>query len=64
MDVFKQRLEDEYEMSIILTTPSVPYRVKLRDGKYLDIDNAMNVPEAGNILYFEEPMADATIVCP
>ena len=33
MDVFKQRLDDEYEISTILTTPNVPYRAILRNGK-------------------------------
>lgn len=33
MDVFKQRLDDEYNINCFLTTPSVPYRVKLRNSE-------------------------------
>ena len=39
MEVFTQRLEDEFDASVIVTPPSVPYKVKLRSGaykKYLD----------------------------
>lgn len=37
MDVFRQRLEDEYEIDAILTSPAVPYQCKLKNGKVLAI---------------------------
>lgn len=47
MDVFKQRLDDEYELSTILTMPSVPYKCKLRNGKIKVVENAIEAPDAG-----------------
>lgn len=64
MDVFKQRLDDEYGISTIVTSPSVQYRCKLKDGKEADIENALTAPEAEFVNYYEEPIADVKIICP
>ena len=45
MDVFNQRLSDEYDMSTILTTPNVPYRAVLRNGTTVEIENALMSPD-------------------
>ena len=44
MDVFKQRIDDEYGISTILTSPSVQYKCKLRNGKEVEIENALMAP--------------------
>lgn len=64
MDVFNQRLDDEYQISTILTTPSVPYRAKLKNGKLIEIQNALLAPDAADVAYYEEPMAKAILMCP
>jgi len=47
-----------------LTTPSVPYRMKLRNGQIKEVENALNVPEDGSVAHFEEPIAEAVIFTP
>ena len=65
MDVFKQRLEDEYKMSIILTSPSVKYRCRLRNSKkYIEVENALSAPDPGQVMYYEEPIAEVMIITP
>ena len=47
MDVFKQRLVDEYNVDAILTSPSVPYRCKYKNGEIKDIESAHDAPDKG-----------------
>lgn len=65
MDVFKQRLEQEYNLTVIATAPSVLYRIKLR-GKHetVTIENPSEFPEPTNIEDILEPVIDATIITP
>ena len=64
MDVFRQRLEQEYDANIIATTPTVSYRVVLTDGKEIIIDNPSKMPEQIKIKETLEPIINATIVLP
>lgn len=64
MDVFKQRLEQEYNASIITTSPTVLYRVKLTDGTEMVIENPSKFPEVVRIDEVFEPMVNATIITP
>lgn len=67
MDVFKQRLDDEFNLSAFLTTPSVPYRAKLKKhlgGDIVDIENAATAPHVVDVAYYEEPIVEATILIP
>ena len=65
MDVFKQRLEQEYGLNVIITAPSVRYKVKLQyKDTILTIENPSEFPDAGQIEMIEEPMIDATIILP
>jgi translation factor GUF1, mitochondrial len=64
MDVFKQRLEQEYNISVIITAPSVRYKIKLKNGETLDIENPSEFPDPSNIEEILEPMIDATIIVP
>lgn len=64
MDVFKQRLEQEYNASIIATSPTVLYRVKLTDGTEEIIENPSKFPETVRIEEVFEPMVNATIITP
>ncbi|KKP35547.1 MAG: Membrane GTPase LepA [candidate division TM6 bacterium GW2011_GWF2_32_72] len=64
MDVFKQRLEQEYNLSIIITAPSVLYKIDLTSGKNIDVENPSDFPDPGTILQIFEPMIDATIIVP
>ncbi len=64
MDVFRQRLEQEYGIDVITTSPTVPYRVKLNNGEEMIIDNPANFPDVVRIQEIYEPMIKATIVTP
>ena len=64
MDVFKQRLEQEHNASIIVTSPTVSYRVLLTNGEEAIIDNPVKYPEQPRIDKVLEPMIRATIVTP
>ncbi|MDD4102615.1 MAG: translation elongation factor 4, partial [Kiritimatiellae bacterium] len=64
MEVVLERLRREFDLDIISTHPSVIYKILLRDGKDMDIDNPVHLPDVTNIERIEEPMIKATIICP
>jgi elongation factor 4 len=64
MDVFKQRLEQEYNMSVIATAPSVLYKIHLTNGEMVDIENPSDFPEPHHIEEILEPVINATIIVP
>lgn len=64
MDVFRQRLEQEYNVSIIVTSPTVSYRVLFTNGDEKAIDNPSQFPDQVVIEDVLEPMIQATIVVP
>lgn len=65
MEVFKQRLEQEYNLSVIATAPSVLYKVKLEHNKQIiDIENPSEFPEPSQIEEILEPIITATIIVP
>jgi GTP-binding protein LepA len=64
MEIVQERLEREYEISLITTAPTVIYRVVLLDGAVLEIDNPSKLPPVGKIARIEEPMVRATIYVP
>ncbi len=65
LDVFKQRLEQEYNVTAIITPPSVLYRVKMKyTGDMVDIESPADFPEAQKIDEILEPMINATIILP
>jgi len=64
MDVFRQRLEQEYNMSIIATAPTVLYHIDLTDGTSIHLENPSQFPDVQRIAEIREPMVNATIICP
>lgn len=64
MDVIQERLEREYNLNLILTAPSVKYRINLSDGISKMIDNPSEMPDASKIKSIEEPFVDAEIMTP
>jgi len=64
MEIIKERLEREYNLSLIVTAPSVIYRVTKTDGTEVMIDNPAFLPEANYRTKIEEPFVDATIIVP
>jgi GTP-binding protein LepA len=64
MEIVQERLEREFDQSIIVTTPNVVYRVTTTDGKENMVDNPSNLPDPGRIAKLEEPYIDAHILTP
>ncbi|MDR2952404.1 MAG: translation elongation factor 4 [Treponema sp.] len=64
LEVIQERLEREFNQSVIFTAPSVKYKVLLRGGESLLIDNPMEYPEEGRIESAEEPYIRASIITP
>ena len=64
MDVIQERLEREYNLNLILTAPSVKYRINFSDGTSKMIDNPSEMPDASKIRSIEEPFVDAEIMTP
>lgn len=64
MDVFKQRLEQEYDQAVIVTAPSVLYKLKLKSSETVDIENPSEFPDPTVIEEILEPIMDATIIVP
>ncbi|MCX6152007.1 MAG: translation elongation factor 4 [Ignavibacteriales bacterium] len=64
MEIVQERLEREYDQSIINTLPNVEYRVYLKNGDLKIVDNPAEMPEVGQIERIEEPYVKAQIVCP
>lgn len=64
MDIVRERLEREYNLSLIITNPSTDYHVELLDGEKLDIKSAASLPEASKISTIAEPWIKGEIVVP
>jgi GTP-binding protein LepA len=62
LEIVQERLEREFDMSLITTAPSVPYRVTTTRGEVLEISNPVKIPDAGLIDKMEEPYILATII--
>jgi GTP-binding protein LepA len=64
LEVVQERLEREFDISLILTVPSVKYLIYLQDGTMLEVDNPSYFPDPGSIEHIEEPFIKATILIP
>jgi len=61
MEIIRERLEREYNLSLISTAPTVIYEVMTQKGELLHIDNPEKLPQANLIAYIQEPYIDGTI---
>ncbi|MDA8124762.1 MAG: translation elongation factor 4 [Deltaproteobacteria bacterium] len=64
LDIVQERLEREYDLSIILSVPSVRYRFILKDGTELFVDNPAHYPDPMSIAKGEEPYIRAAMMLP
>ena len=63
LEIVQERLRREFDLDVISTYPSVIYKVFLRDGTVIDVDNPVHLPEQTRIEHMEEPMIRAFIIC-
>lgn len=64
MDVVQERIEREYNINLIATSPSVIYHVFLNDGSMIHVDNPSFMPDVQRIDHVEEPFVKANIMVP
>jgi len=64
MEIISERLNREFNLSLINTVPSVLYKIHLRDGSTMDLENPADMPEVTRIESIEEPWVRATIMMP
>ena len=64
LEVVQERLEREFDQSVIFTAPSVEYRITLRSGEVIMCDNPANYPDEEKIDSAEEPYIRASIITP
>jgi len=64
MEIISERLSREFNLNLINTVPSVLYKVHLRDGEVIDLENPADMPDPTRIASVEEPWVRATIMMP
>ncbi len=64
MEVIQERIEREFDLDIITTAPSVVYKLTLRNGEDIWVDNPTNYPSPDEIDTSYEPVVKASIICP
>lgn len=64
MDVIQERLEREYDLNLVLTAPSVIYKINLTNGETLFLDNPSKLPDMTTVSSIEEPYTKAQIMAP
>jgi GTP-binding protein LepA len=64
MEIVRERLEREFNLSLIATAPSVEYRVHTTKGEVLEVDNPSEMPSPSEIERLEEPFLKVTILTP
>src|SRR4249919_387391 len=64
MEIVRERLEREYGLDLLATTPNVRYEVHLANGEEVEVRSPTELPDPGAIETIEEPYIRATIICP
>ena len=64
LEIIFERLQREFDLDIITTSPSVQYTVHMNEGKILSIDNPAHFPDPSQIAYIEEPWIKCNILTP
>ncbi len=64
LEIITERLEREFDINLLTTTPGVVYKVHLNNGKIFDLQNPSSLPDPTLIKFIEEPWIKATIITP
>ncbi|MEE9133231.1 MAG: translation elongation factor 4 [Gemmatimonadota bacterium] len=64
MEIVRERLEREHDLDLVSTVPNVEYRVHLKDGSCMAVENPSHMPSGGDFDRIEEPYVRVRIVCP
>ena len=64
MDIVRERLEREYDLDLLATTPNVSYEVELLDGERVEVHSPVDLPDPGQVAEIREPYIRASVICP
>jgi GTP-binding protein LepA len=64
MDIVRERLEREYDLELLATTPNVSYEVRLTIGDVVEVHSPVEMPDPGVIAEIAEPYIRASVICP
>ncbi len=64
LEIIQERLEREFDLSLVTTSPNVRYRVKLKSDEIIDVDTPANMPQSRDIVEVMEPFVNAEIITP
>lgn len=64
MEIIQERLEREFDLNLVITTPSVIYKIMKSNNEIIEVDNPMKLPDPGEIQSIEEPYVRAYIIIP
>ncbi|HWC48388.1 MAG TPA: translation elongation factor 4 [Solirubrobacterales bacterium] len=64
MEIVRERLEREYDLDLLATTPNVRYLVNKTSGETVEVHSPTDLPDPGTIEAIEEPYIRATLICP
>jgi GTP-binding protein LepA len=64
MDIVRERLEREYDLELLATTPNVRYEIRLAGGEEVEVHSPVEMPDPGRIEEIREPYIRATIISP
>ena len=64
MEIVQERLEREFDLELITTAPTVAYRVRMKKGELIEIDNPSMLPDVSTIEHIEEPYVRLSIIVP
>jgi GTP-binding protein LepA len=64
MDIVRERLEREYDLDLLATTPNVSYEVELIGGEVVEVHSPVDLPDPASIADIREPYIRASVICP
>ncbi|OIO39544.1 MAG: elongation factor 4 [Candidatus Omnitrophica bacterium CG1_02_46_14] len=64
MEIVQERLERDYDMNLVVTTPSVVYKIRKTNGELFEVENPSKMPNPSQIAAILEPFVDASILTP
>ena len=64
MEIIRERLSREYNLDLLMTVPSVTYKIETKNNKLIDVKSPKDLPDANKIKIFMEPIAEINIITP
>jgi len=64
LEIIQERLNREFDLELITTSPSVIYKINMNDGSLIELHNPADMPDVTRIDHIQEPWIDATILVP